>query len=301
MMNEKRTMMIAGANGFMGRYLSRYFIVKGWRVYGLARQTKGLADGVEFIKWDGISMEKSWVGLLEEVDVLINLVGRTVNCRYNDENKRQILDSRINSTKLLGKAVASCLNPPRVWMNASTATIYQDSREKAQTESEGVVGHGFSVDIAKTWEGAFMGAEVSDMVRKIILRTTLVMGDEKGTVMDVLEGLAKKYLGGTMGDGGQMVSWIDINDVCRAVDWMIENESASGAYNLAAPHALTNAEMMKRVRKKVGVSFGLPANEWMLEVGAFFMRTETELILKSRWVYPERLIKEGFVFERKDF
>jgi uncharacterized protein len=164
-----------------------------------------------------------------------------------------------------------------------------------------VVGHGFSVEIAKSWEGAFHDAKVSDSVRKIILRTTLVMGDEKGTVMDVLSGLAKKYLGGKMGDGGQMVSWIDINDVCRAVEWMIENESASGPYNLAAPHALTNAEMMKRIRKRVGVSFGLPAFEWMLEIGAFFMRTETELILKSRWVYPEKLIQGGFVFEREEF
>lgn len=301
MMNEKKVMMIAGANGFMGRYLSRYFLDKGWRVFGLARRTQGLADGVEFVQWDGETMKSSWVEVLEEVDVLINLVGRTVDCRYNDENKRQILESRVNSTKLLGQAVASCSKPPSVWMNASTATIYEDTREKPQTESGGVVGHGFSVEIAKVWEGAFHDAKVSDSVRKIILRTTLVMGDEKGTVMDVLSGLARKYLGGKMGDGGQMVSWIDINDVCRAVEWMIETESASGPYNLAAPNALTNAEMMKRIREKVGVSFGLPAYEWMLELGAFFMRTETELILKSRWVYPERLIQGGFVFEREEF
>jgi hypothetical protein len=186
-------------------------------------------------------------------------------------------------------------------MNASTATIYAGTREKAHTESEGIIGDGFSVEIAKTWEAAFDEAVVNDSVRKITLRTAIVMGDERGTALDVLSGLARKYLGGKMGDGGQMVSWIDVNDLCRVVEWMIENENARGVYIVAAPRALTNAELMRRVCERVGVRFGLPASEWMLEVGAFFMRTETELILKSRWVYPERLIEEGFVFEKEEF
>ena len=300
-MSDKKIMMIAGANGFMGRYLSRYFLEKGWRVFGLARRTKGLASGVEFLQWDGVNVETSWADVLEKVDVLINLAGRTVNCRYNDQNKREILDSREKSTRGLGDAVAACTNPPSVWMNASTATIYAGTREKAHTESEGIIGDGFSVEIAKTWEAAFDAAVVNDSVRKITLRTAIVMGDERGTALDVLGGLARKYLGGKMGDGGQMVSWIDVNDLCRVVEWMIENEDVSGVYNVAAPQALTNAEMMQRVRERVGVRFGLPASDWMLEVGAFFMRTETELILKSRWVYPERLIEEGFVFTKEEF
>lgn len=300
-MNEKKTMVIAGANGFMGRYISKHFIDKGWKVIGLARRTDGMAEGVEFLKWDGETLEQEWAKQIDGTDVMINLAGRTVDCRYNDENKRQILDSRVNSTKVIGEAIGGCENPPNVWMNASTATIYADTREKAQTESEGVIGEGFSVQIAKTWEGAFNDAKVAESVRRITLRTTLVMGEEKGTVYEILKGLAKKFLGGKMGDGGQMVSWIDINDVCRAVEWMIDNESASGAYNLAAPEAITNTEMMKRIRKTVGVSFGLPAYKWMLEIGAFFMRTETELIVKSRWVYPEKLLEEGFKFERENF
>ena len=300
-MSEMKTMMIAGANGFMGRYIAIHFLERGWRVFGLARRTNGLAAGVEFLKWDGETMESSWADVLDRVDVLINLAGRTVNCRYNDENKRQILDSRANSTKVLGDAVAACASPPSVWMNASTATIYAGTREKAHTESEGVIGDGFSVEIAKTWEAAFNAAEVDESVRKITLRTAIVMGDERGTVLDVLSGLARKYLGGKMGDGGQMVSWIHVHDLCRVVEWMIENEEATGVYNLAAPEAMTNAEMMKRVRERVGVKFGLPASVWMLKIGAFFMRTETELILKSRWVYPERLLAEGFVFEKENF
>lgn len=300
-MSEEKAMMIAGANGFMGRYLSRYFMDKGWRVFGLARRMKGLAVGVEFVRWDGETLDEEWADLLERVDVLINLAGRTVNCRYSEENKRQILESRVKSTAVLGEAVGACADPPRVWMNASTATIYADTREKAHTEREGVIGEGFSVEIAKAWEGAFDAVEIDSSVRKIALRTAIVMGEEKGTVLEVLRGLARKYLGGKMGDGGQMVSWIDVNDFCRVVEWMIENEGARGVYNVAAPVALTNEEMMRRVREQVGVSFGLPANEWMLEVGAFFMRTETELILKSRWVYPERLLEEGFEFGKVRF
>ncbi len=300
-MNEIKTIVIAGANGFMGRYISKHFIDKGWKVIGLARRTDGMAEGVEFLKWDGETLEQEWAKEIDGTDVMINLAGRTVDCRYNDENKRQILDSRVNSTKVIGEAIGGCENPPSVWMNASTATIYADTREKAQTESEGVIGEGFSVEIAKSWEGAFDAAEVADSVRRIALRTTLVMGEEKGTVYEILKGLAKKFLGGKMGDGGQMVSWIDINDVCRAVEWMIDNESANGPYNLSAPEAITNTEMMKRIRKTVGVPFGLPAYKWMLEIGAFFMRTETELIVKSRWVYPEKLLEEGFKFERDTF
>jgi len=294
-------MMIAGANGFMGRYLSKYFLGLGWKVLGLARRTEGLADDVEFVQWDGESLEDEWAARLDGVDVLINLVGRTVNCRYTDENKRQILESRVNSTKLLGKAVAGCERPPELWINGSTAALYEPSREVPQTESEGIITDSFQAEVTLQWEAAFIEAEVQESVRKIMLRTSLVMGDEEGTVYAILRNLAKKYLGGKMGDGGQMVSWIDINDVCRAVEWMIETKSASGPYNMAAPNALTNAEMMRRIREKVGVSFGLPAYEWMLEIGAFFMRTEAELMTKSMYVYPERLLDEGFVFEREEF
>lgn len=301
MMNKNKSMMIAGANGFMGRFISRYFLGQGWEVLGLVRRDEGLADGVEFVGWDGETLEADWAERLEGVDVLLNLAGRSVNCRYNEENKRQILDSRVNSTKVLGEAVLGCSYPPRLWMNASTGTIYADERDIAQTESAGVIGDGFSVEVAQAWEDAFDAVAVSDSVRKITLRTSIVMGEEKGAVLDVLGGLASWYLGGKMGDGGQMVSWIDSHDVCRVLEWMIENEEASGVYNLASPEVMTNAEMMKRVRERVGVSFGLPASEWMLRVGAFFMRTEVELILKSRWVYPERLLDEGFVFEREIF
>ena len=273
----------------------------GWNVLGLSRRETGLAQGVEMVKWDGETLEPSWAERLNEVDVLINLVGRTINCRHNAVNKKQIMDSRIVSTTLLGEAVQASKYPPEVWMNASASSIYKPTRERRQTESDGEIGENFMAEVAIKWEEVFFDAQVDKSVRKIALRTTLVMTDEEGTVLDILKGLARKYLGGTLGDGGQMVSWIDIEDYCRAVEWMIENKDASGPYNLGAPHALTNKEMMKRVREKEGVSFGLPAFEWMLEIGAFFMQTEAELMIGSSWVYPERLLEEGFVFEREEF
>ncbi|MFT5905142.1 MAG: hypothetical protein ACI9E1_000735 [Cryomorphaceae bacterium] len=298
---EKKIIVIAGANGFIGKYISRHFQQLGWKVLGLVRRQDGLADGVEMVKWDGVTLESAWAERLDGADVLINLTGRTINCRHNTENKRQIMDSRIDSTRVLGEALLGCENPPEVWMNASASSIYKPTRKSRQTESGGEMGEDFMSEVAIKWEEAFFGAKVGDSVRKIALRTTLVMADEKGTVMDILSGLARKYLGGTLGDGGQMVSWIDIDDYCRAVEWMIKTDSSSGPYNLAAPHALTNEEMMKRVREKEGACFGLPAFEWMLEIGAFFMQTEAELMIGSSWVYPEKLLEEGFVFKREEF
>ena len=300
-MSEKKKMVIAGANGFLGRYLSKYFIQKGWHVIGLARRENGLADGVDFLKWDGVTLDSEWADQLDRSDVLINLVGRTVNCRPTEENKQQILESRVNATKLLGEVVGKSKTPPKVWLNASTAAMYDPTREKAQTESEGVMSDTFVANVGKKWEQTFNEAEIDQSVRRVALRISLIMAEEKGTVLEILKGLAKKFLGGSMGDGGQMVSWMDIQDFCRCVEWFIKNENASGAYNMSSPNALTNAEMMKRVRKEVGVSFGLPAFGWMIKLGAVFMRTNPDLILDSLWSYPERLLEEGFEFETPEF
>jgi len=296
----KKVIVIAGANGFTGRYLSEHYLKNGWVVKGIARRTDGLAEGVEFHQWDGENLS-DWKSALESADAIVNLAGRTVNCRYSDENKRQILESRVNSTRAIGEAIAQCEKPPEIWLNASTATIYRNAIDHYQTESEGEIGKGFSVDVAKAWEAALNDADIDPSIRRIALRTSLVMADEPETVLEVFRGLAKKWLGGPMGSGKQMVTWMHIDDWCNSIDWIIENPEANGPYNLAAPEAITNADMMKLIRKDVGRSFGLPAYEWMLEIGAFFMRTETELIVKSRWVYPERLLAEGFKFEKPKF
>lgn len=290
--------MIAGANGFLGRYITRYFHAKGWEVVGLARRTDGMDERCRYVHWDGRTLG-DWSEEMEGCDVLINMAGRSVNCRYNDENKRQIMDSRVESTRVLGQAITACQNPPELWMNASTAALYKDAETQPKDET-GEIGEGFSVEVAKAWEAEFYGVKVPGKVRKVALRTSLVMAKEPGTVYDYLLKLSKLFLGGSVGGGKQMVSWIYIEDYCRALEWLIEHDEISGAINMTAPDPITNGEMMRRFRKLAKRPFGLPATAWMAEIGAFLLRTETELILKSRWVLPTRLLANGFVFKHPE-
>ena len=290
-----KTLLIAGANGFMARYLTRYFHAKGWNVVGLARHQEGMDENCRYVNWDGKTLG-DWTKELDGCDVVLNLAGRSVNCRYNDANKAEITNSRVNSTRVIGEAIAACKNPPELWMNASTATIYRHSEDHPQCET-GEIGEGFSVGVAKAWEGAFFEAKVPGVVRKVALRTSMVLADEPGTVYRYLLNLAKYGLGGKIGSGQQMVSWIHVDDVCRSIDWLIEHDEIAGPINMTSPDPISNAEVMRRFRKLAGRSLGLPATAWMAEIGAFFLRTETELILKSRWVVPTRLLENGFVFK----
>jgi len=293
-----KTLLIAGANGFMARYLTRYFHGKGWTVVGLARHKNGMDKDCRYVNWDGKTLG-DWAKELDGCDVVINLAGRSVNCRYNDDNKAEITNSRVNSTRVIGEAIAGCENQPELWMNSSTATIYRHAEDCPKSE-DGEIGKGFSVGVAKAWEGAFYESKVPGQVRKVALRTAMVFADEPGTVYRYLLNLAKFGLGGKVGSGNQMVSWIHVEDLCRSIDWLIEHDEINGHINLAAPDPLTNKELMGRFRILAGRSFGLPATKWMAEIGAFFLRTETELILKSRWVVPTRLEANGFVFKHPE-
>lgn len=295
-----KTIVIVGANGFLGRYLSTFFLTKGWDVRAVARSENGLAEGVGYHPWDG-EEEGPWMEAFEKAGVIVNLAGRTVNCRYNEKHKKQIFDSRTRTTELVGKAISKATDGPQLWINSSTATIYRHAEDKAQTDEEGEIGSGFSVEVAKLWENTFFNYTLPKPVRKIAMRTAIVMAKEPGTVLEVLANLAKKGLGGKMGDGMQRVSWIHVQDFCRSIEWMIERETAEGVYNVSAPNPISNKALMEQVRSYVGIPFGLSASKWMLEIGAFFMRTETELILKSRWVIPTRLEKEGFEFHYTTF
>ena len=293
-----KKLVIAGANGFLARYLTRYFSEAGWEVVGLARHEKGMDEQCRYVHWDGKSLQE-WAGELEGCDALINLAGRSVNCRYNQQNKDLIMDSRVDSTRVLGKAIAQCSEPPEVWINSSTATIYRHAEDKPQSDI-GEIGQGFSVGVATAWEEAFFGVQVPGRVRKVAIRTSMVLADEPGTVFRYLYQLARFGLGGKVGSGRQMVSWIHIHDFCRAMDWLIDHDEISGPINVTSPEPLCNAELMRRFRKHTGMSVGLPATKWMAEIGAFLLRTETELILKSRWVVPTKLQENGFVFKHPE-
>jgi uncharacterized protein (TIGR01777 family) len=235
---------------------------------------------------------------------VINLTGRSVNCRYTDANRLEILQSRVLSTRAVGQAIANAAHPPRVWLQASTATIYAHRYDQANDERSGILGGQestapsswqFSIDVARAWERAF-DEVILERTRKIALRSAMTLSPDPGGVFDTLIGLVRRGLGGSAGDGRQFMSWIHYEDFLEAVYWLIDRDDIEGVVNVASPNPLPNAEFMRILRGACGTSFGLPAAQWMLEIGAVFMRTETELILKSRRVVPGRLLEQGFRF-----
>lgn len=291
-----KKLVIAGGTGFLGDALFNYFGNKFDEYVILSRSPKVSNNNIKHVIWDAKTLG-DWSQQLEGADCVINLCGKSVDCRYTEKNKALIFSSRLDSTVVLGRAIANCKSVPRVWMNASAATIYGYSEDKVMTESNEERGTGFSIEVIKAWEKVFNEANTPN-TRKINLRISMVMG-KNGGVFPVLCNLTKRFLGGTMGNGKQYVSWIHETDFCRFVEWLMENKNAIGPYNFAAPNPIRNKEMMQLYRKILDVPFGLPAAVWMLEIGAFFMRTETELILKSRNVISNRAIKEGFEFKFK--
>ncbi|MGG7468906.1 TIGR01777 family oxidoreductase [Chryseobacterium arthrosphaerae] len=286
--------LIAGGTGFLGENLEKYFKDKGNQVYILTRQPERENE----IYWDARAIGE-WKSALEKTDVLINLTGKSVDCRYDEKNKQEIYTSRIDSTAILQEAVDQCLNPPGIWLNASSATIYVHSEKHLNTEENGIIGDDFSMNICKSWEKEFFKTNTRE-VRKIALRTSIVLGNNGGA-FPKLRMITKLGLGGKQGRGNQMVSWIHINDFCKAVEWIIQHENISGAINVTAPAPLSNSVMMEKLRKKLKVPFGLNAPVWQLEIASIFLKTETELLLKSRNVYPENLLKSGFTFSYSTF
>lgn len=297
---NKNKILIAGGSGFLGQALSRHFSALDWEVVILTRRPSAAISPARQVQWDGESIGE-WTRELEGAAALVNLSGRSVDCRYTPANRRIIVDSRVKPTRVLGEAIARCERPPRVWLNASSATIYRHTFDTAWDETGGdftptpAVHDEFSLDVIHAWEGAF-NAAVAPKTRKVALRTTMVLGHARNSVFPVLCRLARVGLGGRMGSGKQFVSWLHEEDFCRAAEWLIHHEEVRGPVNVAAPNPVTNAEMMRLFRELTGRPFGLPAAEWMLEIGALFLRTETELILKSRRVIPGRLIAGGFEF-----
>ena len=292
--------VIPGGSGQVGTLLARAFDGDGHDVVVLSRRPHRRRWRV--VEWDGATLGP-WAGEVDGASVVINLTGRSVNCRYNAANRNEILQSRIASTRVVAEAIARAAQPPRVWLQASTATIYAHRYDAANDERSGVIGGDesnapstwrFSIDVARAWEAAFDEA-VTPSTRKVTMRSAMTMSPDAGGVFDTLVGLVRRGLGGSAGNGRQYVSWIHYEDFLAAVRWLIE-EDIDGIVNIASPHPLPNAEFMRVLRDACGAPFGLPAANWMLEIGAALMRTETELILKSRRVAPARLLEHGFTF-----
>ncbi|KMK75082.1 TIGR01777 family oxidoreductase [Alkalihalobacillus pseudalcaliphilus] len=281
----RKKVILAGGTGFTGNYFEKRFSEMGYEVYIISRQQ----PHITWQEKDNIQQA------LEGAELLLNLAGKSVNCRYHEKNKKEIFSSRTETTNLLGELVATCKTPPKLWINASTATIYRHAEDRAMTEEKGEIGTGFSVEVAKAWEQAFFSHKLKE-TRQVTLRISIVLG-QSGGVMIPYSTLAKFGLGGHQGNGKQMFSWIHIEDLFQMVLFTMTYEEVEGIYNAAAPFPITNRTFMKTVRMAYNRKLGLPATKWMLEVGAFFLRTETELLLKSRWVTPDRFLQKGFTFQ----
>lgn len=287
----QRKLVLAGSNGFLGRHLRVHFQELGYEVVGLNR------TGTDGVRWDGRALGP-WAQALDGADLLVNLAGRTVDCRYSEANRRAILASRVESTRVLGAAVVACARPPRVWLNASTATIYPDTRgaAPANTEAAATPGNTFSEQVGLAWEQAFFAAEVPAATRRVALRTAIVLGADGGA-FPVMARLARFGLCTPQADGQQFISWLHIHDFCRAVQFVAETEALTGSVNLCAPQPLPNVDFNALLAQELDPPLRFPQPRLLLEVGAWLLRTETELILKSRKVYPARLLAAGFKFE----
>jgi uncharacterized protein (TIGR01777 family) len=293
--------LIPGGSGQVGHILARHFHAAGHRVTVLSRRPHLAPWGV--VAWDG-ETPGAWISELEGSNVCINLAGRSVNCRYTEENRRSIRESRVRSTCLLNEVIGSLKQPPPLWINASTATIYRHALDRPMDEFRGELGGGepgapdtwnFSIDVAKAWETAFFSAPLP-RTRKVAIRSAMTFSPDRGGVFDAYLGLVRHGLGGRQGSGRQFVSWIHEVDFIRAIELLIAREDFDGVVNLASPNPLPNRDFMRYLREARGARFGLPLSSWMVETGAFFMRTESELILKSRRVVPTRLLEAGFQF-----
>lgn len=298
--------VIPGGSGQVGHILARHFHMRGDTVTVLSRNPGDVPWRT--VKWDGTT-PGPWVDVLDQSDVCINLAGRSVNCRYGTQNRREIYQSRIATTQLLNRIVASLSRPPRLWVNASTATIYRHALDRAMDEATGQLGGNdpdapetwnFSIDVAKRWEDAFFST-ATPRTRKVAIRSAMTFSPDRSGVFDAFLGLVRHGIGGRQGSGAQYVSWIHDSDFTRAIDFLVEREEISGTVNVAAPNPLPNADFMREMCRAWGAPTALPIPRWALEIGAVLLRTETELVLKSRRVISGRLLAAGFRFVFADW
>jgi uncharacterized protein len=270
----KKKVILAGGTGFIGQYFEKQFIELGYDVKHISRQP-------QHISWND---KAAIVDALEDSELLINLAGKSVNCRYHETNKKEIMNSRLGTTNILGESVLSCKNPPQLWINSSTATIYRHADDRPMTEANGEIGSDFSVDVATNWEKTFYSFSLPK-TRQIALRIAIVLGKNGGVMIPYIN-LVRFGLGGVQGSGKQMFSWIHVEDLFKIVLFLNNREDLTGTFNCSAPDPVSNREFMKKMRKAMNMPIGLPAPKWLLEIGSVLIRTETELVLKSRWVLP---------------
>ncbi|HZY47921.1 MAG TPA: TIGR01777 family oxidoreductase [Candidatus Bathyarchaeia archaeon] len=295
-----RRIVLAGGSGFIGSILAERLAAHNYEVAVLTRSPHAGRGAARQVVWDGRTLG-DWTREVDGATALINLSGRSVNCRYIARNRRDILESRVDSTRVLGEAIARSGKPPPVWLNASTATIYKHTYDREMDEATGEIGatpeakDAFSIEVACAWERTLNEAQ-TPATRKVALRTAMVFAASEGGVYRTLRSLTRWGLGGSIAGGRQFISWIHEADFCDVIEWLIDHDDFSGPVNLASPNPIPQRDMMRIIRRECGVPFGLPATRRMLEIAAFVHRTEAELIIKSRRVVPARLLSAGFQF-----
>jgi uncharacterized protein (TIGR01777 family) len=294
-MNGYGKVVLAGGTGFLGQALVRHLVRRDAEVIILTRDAarrRHFSDAVRLVEWDGRTLGP-WAKQLDGARAVVNFAGRNVNCRYHAANRRAILESRVNSVRVIDQAILRCASPPAVVVQAATLAIVGDAGDTVLDESA-PPGVGFSPDVAKSWEAAFDEATTPN-TRRVLMRVSFALGRDGGA-LGTLAALTKCFLGGTVGSGRQYISWIHVDDLCRAIRWTIEHDHARGLYNLTAPNPVTNREFMRELRRALHRPWSPPAPAWAVRVGAFFLRTESELALWGRKGVPKRLCEEGFTF-----
>lgn len=298
---KNKKIVIAGGTGFLGRAMANHWAEDNDVIIlsrGSSKKHKNtykqapMPPNVIIASWDAKTIGK-WTKHLECADILINLAGKSVNCRYTERNKEEIMSSRVDATRVLGEAINQLKTPPKLWINSSSATIYRHAEDRAQNEYTGDIENDFSVQVCKAWEQAFSNSNVAN-TRKVVLRMAIVLGEDG--VFVPLKNMVKVGLGGMHGNGKQMFSWVHIEDIFSIVEWIYTREDISGVYNISAPNPIRNKVLMSTLRKQMKIPFGIPVHFCMLRFGAWLIGTEQELLLKSRWVLPTKLLEQGYQF-----
>ena len=305
-MLTNKKIILAGGSGFIGQALCNYF-GKDNRIVIIGRQIPGTTNNsfgknnllpevlvnTRYVQWDGKSRGE-WTNEIDGADMVINLAGKSVNCRYSKKNKKEIFDSRTNATKVIAEAIKQAIKPPVLWLNAVSATIYPNATNEPRDESFTDFKDDFSVQVCKLWEKTFY-EQRTPFTRKVALRMAITLG--KGGVMTPYFNLLKFGLGGRQGSGKQMYSWVHVQDVCRMIEYFFEDTQLEGTFNCSSPNPVNNETFMATLRNITKTKFGLPAYKWMLKIGSIIIGTEPELVLKSRWVIPAKITKAGFNFK----
>jgi uncharacterized protein (TIGR01777 family) len=285
--------VLAGGNGYLGRVLADYYKDKANEVIVLSRKPLMQNGNIKTVIWDGRT-ESDWVNELADADLLVNLCGKNVNCRYTPANRQEIIASRLIPTTLLGKVINTMVAPPKLWINITSATIYRHAEDRPQDEIDGEIGYGFSIDVCKQWEQTFFETDTPG-TRKVALRMGIVLG-RSDSAFPLLFNLVKLGLGGKQGNGQQYMSWVHEHDAAKCTEFLLQHNELDGCINCTAPVPIKNHEFMAAIRRAWGMPFGLPTPAWLLSIGAAIIGTEPELALKSRWVLPKRLTDAGYQF-----